>query len=106
MVQRLLATNFSGEATRTVEALEVAVDDIQRIVASGELGEGVKPRIGLLTDGRCSLYGGIGAKLKRAGIELDTVFIGKDASYNPELIRISSTVSLVDPELYLQRTVA
>jgi hypothetical protein len=100
MVQRLLATNFSGEATRTVEALEVAVDDINRIVESGELGEGVKPRIGLLTDGRCSLYSGIGAKLKRAGIEMDLVLIGRDASYNPELMRISSTVSLVDPELF------
>lgn len=105
LVERLLATNFSGEATRTVEALEVAVDDINRIVDSGELGPGVKPRIGLLTDGRCSLYGGIGAKLKRAGIEMDTVLIGRDASYNPELMRISSSVSLVDPELFLNRAV-
>ena len=106
MVQRLLSTNFSGEATRTVEALEVAVADIQMIVKSGELGAEVKPRIGLLTDGRCSLYGGIGAKLKRAGIEMDSVLIGKDAAYNPELMRISSTVSLVDPELYRARQLA
>ena len=37
---------------------------------------------------------------KKAGIEMDTVLIGRDASYNPELMRISSTVSLVDPALY------
>jgi hypothetical protein len=106
LVERLMAMNFSGDATRTVEALEVAVQDIERIVASGELGEGVKPRIGLLTDGRCSLYGGIGAKLKRAGIEMDTVLIGRDAAHNPELMKISSSVSLVDPEVFRAAHVA
>jgi hypothetical protein len=106
LVERIFQTNFSGEATRIVDALETAADDIERILESGELGEGVKPRIGLLTDGRSSLYGRTSARLKRLGIEVDTVLIGKDAAYNPELIRISSTVSFVDPELYRARLVA
>ena len=100
LVRELFQTNFSGEATRTVEALSVAADDIARIVESGELGSHVRPRIGLLTDGRCTVYGEIGAKLERLGIELDTILIGPDAACNPELGRISSTVSLVDPALY------
>jgi hypothetical protein len=100
LVRELFQTNFSGEATRTVEALTVAADDIERIVESGELGPNVRPRIGLLTDGRCTVYGEIGARLERLGIELDTILIGPDAACNPELARISSTVSLVDPALY------
>jgi hypothetical protein len=100
LVHRLMQTNFCGDATRVVDALDQAIEDIERIVESGELGTNVKPRIGLLTDGRFTLYGGIGARLKRAGIELDTVLIGKEAARNPDLIKISSTVSLVDPELY------
>jgi len=105
LVRRLFQTNFCGDATRVVDALEQAVEDIERIVESGELGENVKPRIGLLTDGRFTIFGGIGAKLKRAGIELDTVLIGREAAHNPELIKISSTVSAVDPDIYrLART--
>jgi hypothetical protein len=100
LVRRLFETNFSGEATRIVDALETAADDIERIVESGELGPNVKPRIGLLTDGRSSLYGSIGTRLKRLGIELDTVLIGREASHNPELMRASSTISLVDPALF------
>lgn len=100
LVRRLFQTNFCGDATRVVEALEQAVEDIENIVASGELGSTVKPRIGLLTDGRFTLYGGIAAKLKRAGIELDTVLIGREAAHNPDLIRVSTTVSAVDPERY------
>jgi hypothetical protein len=100
LVRELFETNFSGEATRTVEALTVAADDIERILESREPGQNVKPRICLLTDGRCTVYGEIGARLERMGIELDTILIGPDAAYNPELARISSTVSLVDPALY------
>ena len=54
LVRRLLTTNFSGEATNVVEALMTAADDIERIMESGELGHNVKPRIGLLTDGRAT----------------------------------------------------
>jgi hypothetical protein len=100
LVRRLFQTNFSGDATRVVDALEQAIEDIESIVESGELGTKVKPRIGLLTDGRFTIYSGIATKLKRAGIELDTVLIGREAAHNPELIRISSTVSAVDPERY------
>jgi len=100
LVRRLFRTNFSGEATNVVEALETAADDIERIAQSGELGEGVRPRIGLLTDGRATIYRNVGARLKRLGIELDTVLIGREALHNPDLLRISSTVSLVDPALY------
>jgi len=100
LVERLFKTNFSGEATNVVEALETAADDIERIVESGELGPGVKPRIGLLTDGRASIYRNVGVRLKKLGIELDTILIGKEAAHNPELMRISSTVSVVDPALY------
>jgi hypothetical protein len=100
LVERLFKTNFSGEATRVVDALESAADDIERIVESNELGPNVKPRIGLLTDGRMTIYGGIGARLKRLGIELDTILIGREAAHNPELMRLSSTVSVVDPTLY------
>lgn len=100
LVNRLFQTNFSGEATNVVEALETAADDIERIVESGELGAGVKPRIGLLTDGRASIYRNVGVRLKRLGIELDTILIGREAAHNPELMRISSTVSVVDPALF------
>jgi hypothetical protein len=100
LVHRLFETNFCGDATRVVEALEQAIEDIETIVARGDLGHNVKPRIGLLTDGRFTIYSGIAAKLKRAGIELDTVLIGREAVHNPELIRMSSTVSAVDPERY------
>lgn len=100
LVERLFNTNFSGDATRVVDALEVAVDDIEHIIESGELGANVKPRIGLLTDGRISVYGSIAARMKRLGIELDTVLIGKEAAHNPDLMRVSSTISVVDPTLY------
>lgn len=100
LVQRLFNVNFSGESTNVVEALQSAADDIEKIVASGELGPNVKPRIGLLTDGRATIYLNVGARLKKMGIELDTVLIGREAAHNPELVKISSTVSFVDPELY------
>lgn len=100
LVERLYDINFCGEATHTVDALMTAVDDIEHILENGELGENVTPRIGLLTDGRSDIYGPIGARLKRLGIELDTILIGKEAAYNPDLVKISSTVSIVDPSLY------
>ncbi len=106
LVSRLFQTNFCGDATRVVDALEQAVEDIGNIVESGALGDNVKPRIGLLTDGRFTLYAGIGARLKRAGIELDTVLIGQEAAHNPELIKISSSVSAVDPDRYRPREAA
>jgi len=100
LVRRLFQTNFSGDSTRIVDALEQAVEDIESIVASGDLGENVKPRIGLLTDGRFTLYGGIAARMKRLGIELDVVLIGREAAHNADLIRLASTVCAVDPDLY------
>ena len=106
LANRLMHVNFSGEATNVVEALEAAASDIERIEASGELGPGVKPRIVLLTDGRATIYLNVGARLKRLGIELDTVLIGKEAARNPELMRISSTVSIVDLDLYRQAMAA
>jgi hypothetical protein len=100
LVDRIFRTNFSGEATHVVEALTAAMDDIEHILETGELGPSVRPRIGLLTDGRSSLYGGVGTRLKRLGIAMDTILIGRDAAHNPDLLRISSTVSYVDPMLY------
>jgi hypothetical protein len=100
LVDRLYKTNFSGEATNVVEALEIAADDIEKIVESGELRAGIKPRIGLLTDGRATIYRSTGVRLKKLGIELDTILIGREAAHNPELFRISSTVTVVDPALY------
>lgn len=100
LVRRLFQTNFCGDSTRVVDALEQAIEDIERLVETGALEPGAKLRIGLLTDGRFTLYGGIGTKLKRAGIEMDTILIGREAAHNPELIKISSTVSAVDPDLY------
>jgi hypothetical protein len=106
LVGRLLKTNFSGEATNVVEALLTAADDIEKIMDSGELGNSVKPRICLLTDGRATIYRNVGVRLKKLGIELDTILIGKEAARNPELIRISSTVTMVDPELYRESRAA
>ena len=92
--------NFSGDATHIVDALETAADDIEKIIESGELGDDVKPRIGLLTDGRSSLYGNIVNRLARLGIEVDTILIGKEAFHNPELMKMSSSISMVDPDVY------
>jgi hypothetical protein len=99
LVRRMFEINFSGEATRVVDALECAVDDIERMKSNGSVN-GAVPHIALLTDGRFTLYSSVASRLKRAGISLDTILIGKEASKNGDLCRISSTVSLVDPELY------
>jgi hypothetical protein len=106
LVQRLFKVNFSGEATNVVEALEAATNDIEHITETGELGPGIKPRIVLMTDGRATIYLNVGARLKRLGIELDTVLLGKEAARNSELVRISSTVSIVDLDLYRQAMAA
>ena len=100
LVQRVFEINFNGDATRVVDALKVAVDDIERIIESGELGPNVKPGIGLFTDGRCTVFGNIASRIKRLGIEVDTVLIGAEAEKNPDLIALSTTVSLVDPNLF------
>ncbi|MEP6754555.1 MAG: vWA domain-containing protein [Chthonomonadales bacterium] len=100
LVRRIMNVNFSGDATRIVDALETAADDIEKIMESGELDPDVKPRIGLLTDGRSSLYGNIVSRLARLGIEVDTVLIGKEAFHNPELMKMSNTISMVDPDVY------
>ena len=100
LAERLMSTNFSGEATNVMDALTTAADDIEKIIQSGELGEGVRPRVCLMTDGRATIYRSIGVRLKSLGIELDTVLIGQEASHNPELISLSTTVSLVDPSIW------
>jgi hypothetical protein len=98
LARLLLRTDFTGEATRVVDALNAAADDIEAMAQRDAAP--IRPRIGLLTDGRATIYGGIGARLRRLGIELDTVLIGREAARNPDLITISSTVCVVDPALY------
>lgn len=99
LVRRMFEINFSGEATRVVDALECAVSDIERMRTDGRLN-GSTPHIALLTDGRFTLYGSVASRLKSAGIALDTILIGKEASRNADLFKISNSVSLVDPEIY------
>ncbi len=106
LVRKLFQVNFSGEATRVVEALDVAISDIERMIESGEHAPAVIPHIALLTDGRFTLHGDLGVRLKRLGIQLDTVLIGREAAHNSDLVRISTSVTAVDPELYFQAVVA